>query len=61
MTGNTQTVIKKKLKYLEGIVINRSFISNLVELPDILSMNEKNIGLDFITALSNMARIMTPV
>ena len=56
-----QGIVKKKLCYLQGIVINRSFVTNRVELPAILlPISEKNITLDHITVLSNIARLMTP-
>ena len=50
---------KKKLKLLEGVVINRNFCNNNVQLPEIFSRNsDKHIGIDHVIAMSNMARIM---
>lgn len=59
MEGNTINVIKKKLRYIESVVINRIYRSDEVSIPDIFSsINEKNITIDHIVAVSNMARIM---
>ncbi len=59
MENNSTSVIKKKLKYIEGMVINRCFCLNKVEIPEILTINEKIVTLDFIVAVSNMTRVMT--
>ena len=59
MEGNTINVVKKKLKYIESVVINKIFNINEVSIPDIFpANNEKNVLLDHIVATSNMARIM---
>ena len=61
MEGNTLNVMRKKLKLLEGIVINRSFCNNRVDLPNVFERNgEKQIVIDHIIAISNMARVMKP-
>jgi hypothetical protein len=60
MEENNINVIKKKLKYIENVVINKSFCRNYVEIPNIfVSVLEKNVTIDYIVAVSNMARIMT--
>ena len=59
MDANTVNVTRKKLKLLEGIVINRNFCNNKVQLPNIFEINsDKSIAIDHIVAVSNMARIM---
>lgn len=59
MEGNTTNVIKKKLKYIENIVINKNFCTDSVDIPDIFeSLAEKQVIIDHIVAASNMARIM---
>lgn len=59
MQGNTVSVVKKKLKYIESMVINKIYCSNQVSIPDIFSaLNQKNVTIDHIVAASNMARIM---
>lgn len=59
MEGNTINVQKKKLKYIESVVINKIFSTNEVNIPDIFSkISEKNVTIDHIVATSNMARIM---
>jgi hypothetical protein len=61
MEDNTINVIKKKLKYIESVVINKSFCRNCVIIPNIfVAVQEKNVTIDYIVAVSNMARIMTP-
>jgi hypothetical protein len=60
MEDNTINVIKKKLKYIENVVINKSFCRNCVTIPNIfLAILDKNVTIDHIVAVSNMARIMT--
>lgn len=51
--------MKKKLKYIESVVINKIYCSNQVNIPDIFeNINQKNITIDHVVAASNMARIM---
>jgi len=52
-------VVRKKLRYLEGLVINRSFRLNKVDIPPFMKLNEKFITYDFVLTLSNIARFMT--
>jgi hypothetical protein len=59
MEGNTINVVKKKLRYIESMVINKIYCSNQVNIPDIFSsINEKQVTIDHIVAASNMARIL---
>ena len=59
MEGNTINVIKKKLRYIESMVINKIYCSNQINIPDIFSsINEKQVTIDHIVAASNMARIL---
>lgn len=58
MTDNTSYAIKKKLAFLQGMVIHRSFRLDKVDIPPLLTRNEKLITLDFIRAISTMARLM---
>lgn len=60
MEGNTINVVKKKLKYIESMIINKVFNNDQVNIPDIFPANEKGVLLDHIVATSNMARIMKP-
>lgn len=54
-------VVKKKLKYIESVVINKSYCIDSVEIPNIFaSISEKNVTIDHVVAASNMARIMKP-
>lgn len=59
MEGNTINVQKKKLRYIESVVINKIFCNDKIVIPDIFtSINEKSVTIDHIIAVSNMARIM---
>ena len=58
MSDRTPFVIKKKLLFLQGIVINRSFRLNKVDIPPLFEMNEKPLNLDFILTMANILRIM---
>ena len=59
MEDNTINVIKKKLKFIENAVINRSYCKDIVQIPDIFAtIPEKNVTIDHIVAASNMARLM---
>ena len=60
MTDRTPYVVKKKLIFLQGLIIHRSFRLNRVEIPPLLSLNEKLITLDYIITVSTIARLMTP-
>jgi hypothetical protein len=56
---NTSNIVKKKLKFLESVVINKSFCRDYVQIPNIFaSISEKNVTIDYIVAVSNMARMM---
>lgn len=60
MRDDPQSVIKKKLKYLESIVINYSYSMNKIDFPqDLLSINDKVVTIDFIVALANMYCFMS--
>jgi len=58
MTDRTLFVVKKKLMFIQGMIINRTFRFNKVDLPQLLELNEKQLTLDFIVTLSNMMRLM---
>ena len=59
MEGNTISIMKKKLKYIESIVINKSFSTNSVKIPNIFeNISEKQVAIDHILAVSNMARVL---
>lgn len=58
MSESTPYVVKKKLIFIQGIVINRSFRLNKFDVPPLLQLNEKKITLDYIITLSNIFRIM---
>jgi hypothetical protein len=58
MTDRTPYVIKKKLMFLQGMVIHRSFRLNQIEIPPILALNEKQLTLDYIIAVATMYRLM---
>jgi hypothetical protein len=58
MADRTPYVVKKKLVFLQGLIIHRSFRLNMVEIPPLLSQNEKLITLDYIITVSNIARLM---
>lgn len=58
MTDRTPFVIKKKLMFLQGMIINRTFRLNKVDLPSLLEINEKLVTLDYIITLSNIMRLM---
>ena len=58
MSDRTPYVIKKKLAFLQGMVINRSFRLNQVDLPPLLALNERQITLDYIITLSSILRVM---
>ena len=58
MTDRTSFVIKKKLMFLQGMIMNRTFRLNKVDLPPLLELNEKQITLDYIVTLSNIMRLM---
>jgi hypothetical protein len=58
MTERTPYVVKKKLAFLQGLVIHRSFRLNKVDLPPLLCLNEKQITLDYIITISTVARLM---
>jgi hypothetical protein len=58
MAERTPYVVKKKLSFLQGLVIHRSFRLNKVDLPPLLSLNEKQITLDYIITISTIARLM---
>lgn len=60
MTDRTPYVVKKKLIFLQVLIIHRSFRLNRVEIPPLLSLNEKLITLDYIITVSTIARLMTP-
>jgi len=59
MADRTPYVVKKKLIFLQGLIIHRSYRLNRVEIPPLLSLNEKLITLDYIITLSTIARLMT--
>jgi hypothetical protein len=60
MVDNPQSVIKKKLMYIESLVINYSYSMNKIEVPEeLLRINEKVMSMDFIISVSNMYRLMT--
>lgn len=59
MADRTPYVVKKKLIFLQGLIIHRSFRLNRVEIPPLLSLNEKLITLDYIITVSTIARLMT--
>lgn len=60
MNDNAQSVIKKKLQYIESLVINQCYSTNKLEIPlKLLTVNEKIISIDFVVTLSNMYRLMT--
>ena len=60
MDGNSSNIVKKKIKLIEGLAINKSFCKNKVVIPSFLldKESEKNITLDHISAASNIARLM---
>lgn len=58
MKDRTPYVVKKKLVFLQGLIIHRSFRLNKVEIPEILSKNEKIITFDYIIMISTIARLM---
>lgn len=58
MVDSTPYVIKKKLMFLQGMVINRSFRLDKIDVPPLLMVNEKHITLEFIITLSNILRLM---
>ena len=58
MVDRTPYVVKKKLIFLQGLIIHRSFRLNKVEIPPLLSQNEKLITLDYIITVSTIARLM---
>jgi len=58
LQDNTPYAIKKKLVFLQGMVIHRSFRLDRVDLPPLLSRNQKILTLDFIVTVSAMARMM---
>lgn len=60
MADRTPYVVKKKLLFLEGMIIHRSFRLNKVEIPPLLSLNEKYITFDYIATVSTIARLMKP-
>ena len=60
MVDNPLSVIKKKLKYVESLVINYCYSMNKMEVPEeILIINEKSMSMDFVISVSNMYRLMT--
>ena len=59
MTDCTSYVVKKKLVFLQGMVINRFFRLNKVDIPPLLERNEKSLTLEYIITLSNILRLMT--
>lgn len=59
MADRTPYVVKKKLIFLQGLIIHRSYRLNRVEIPPLLSLNEKYITLDYIITVSTIARLMT--
>lgn len=59
MADRTPYVVKKKLIFLQGMIIHRSYRLNRVEIPPLLSLNEKLITLDYIITVSTIARLMT--
>jgi hypothetical protein len=58
MTDRTPFVIKKKLMFIQSMIINRTFRLNKVDLPQLLELNEKQVTLDYIVTLSNIMRLM---
>ena len=60
MADRTPYVVKKKLLFLEGMIIHRSFRLNKVEIPPLLNLNEKTINFDYIATVSTIARLMKP-
>lgn len=58
MIDRTPYVIRKKLMFLQGLIIHRSFRLNHVDIPPLLAQNEKIITLDFIITVSTIARLM---
>ena len=60
MADRTPYVVKKKLIFLQGMIIHRSFRLNKVEIPPLMSQNEKVITLDYVITISTIARLMQP-
>lgn len=60
MADRTPYVVKKKLIFLQGMIIHRSFRLNKVEIPPLMSQNEKVITLDYVITISTIARLMKP-
>lgn len=60
MADRTPYVVKKKLIFLQGMIIHRSFRLNKVEIPPLMSQNEKFITLDYVITISTIARLMKP-
>lgn len=59
MESNNPNIIKKKLKYLESLVINKIYSSNKAEIPNIFcNVTEKQVCLEQIIAISNMSRVL---
>lgn len=58
MSDRTPYVIKKKLLFLQNMVINRSFRLNKVDVPPLLATNEKQLTLDYIITVSTIYRLM---
>ena len=58
MEQATTHVTRKQLAFLEGLVVHRSFRLDKVEIPPLLSRNEKHLTIDFIIVVSTMARLM---
>lgn len=59
MADRSPYVVKKKLIFLQGLIIHRSYRLNRVDIPPLLALNEKTITLDYIITTSNIARLMT--
>lgn len=58
MADRTPYVIKKKLLFLQNMVINRSFRLNKIEIPPLLTTNEKQLTSDYIVTVSAIFRVM---
>lgn len=58
MTDRTPYVVRKKLMFLQGMVINRSFRLNRIDLPPLLSLNQKQLTLDHIITVATILRLM---
>ena len=58
MADSTPYVVKKKLTFLQSMVINRTFRLNKVDIPPLLELNDSKLTLEYIITLSNILRLM---